>query len=134
MINGFPFKANQLTLAFTVNNQLRFQNGWSAELSGSYTSRNRDEGQAIFSPAGQVAAGIAKSLLNNKASIKLNVRDIFYTQNPKEIQNFQNVQSSVRLSRDTRVITIAFVWRFGMQAKSKTAASTTDEQKRVQLN
>jgi outer membrane receptor protein involved in Fe transport len=134
-INGYPFNAKQLTLSLNVNNQFSFAKGWSAELSGNYTSRNRDEGQAIILPAGQVSAGIAKQLLNNKASIKFNVRDIFYTQNPKEIQNFQDVQSTLKISRDTRLFNIAFVYRFGATLKSKPASSLpTDEQQRVKLN
>ena len=134
-INGYPFNAKQLTLSLNVNNQFSFTNGWSAELSGNYTSRNRNEGQAILLPAGQVSAGIAKQLLNNKASIKFNVRDIFYTQNPKEIQNFQDVQSTLKISRDTRVFNIAFVYRFGASLKSKPASTLpTDEQQRVKIN
>jgi hypothetical protein len=134
-INGSPFNAEQLTLSLNVNNQFSFEKGWSAELSGNYTSRNRDEGQAIILPAGQVSAGIAKQLLNNKASIKFNVRDIFYTQNPKEIQNFQDVQSTLKITRDTRVFNIAFVYRLGAALKSKPASSLpTDEQQRVKLN
>jgi iron complex outermembrane receptor protein len=134
-INGYPFNAKQLTLSFNVNNQFSFTNGWSAELSGNYTSRNRDEGQAIIIPFGQVSAGIAKQLLNNKASIKFNVRDIFYTQNPKEIQNFQDVLSTLKISRDTRVFNIAFVYRFGATIKSKPVSSLpTDEQQRVKVN
>ena len=134
-INGYPLNAKQLALSLNVNNQFSFTNGWSAELSGNYTSRNRDEGQAITLPAGQVSAGIAKQLLNNKASIKVNIRDIFYTQNPKEIQNFQDVQSTLRISRDTRVFNVAFVYRFGAAVKSKpTNSLPTDEQQRVKVN
>ncbi len=134
-INGYSFNAKQLTLSLNINNQFSFSNGWSAELSGNYTSRNRNEGQAIVLPFGQVSAGIAKQLLNNKASIKFNVRDIFYTQNPKEIQNFQDVQSTLKISKDTRVFNIAFVYRFGASIKSKPASSLpTDEQQRVKLN
>lgn len=134
-INGYPFTAKQLTLSLNLNNQFSFAKGWSAELSGNYTSRNRDEGQAIVLPAGQLSAGISKQLLNNKASIRFNVRDIFYTQNPKEIQNFQDVQSTLKISRDTRVFNIAFLYRFGASQKSKPASSLpTDEQQRVKLN
>ena len=134
-INGYPFNAKQLALSLNVNNQFSFTKGWSAELSGNYISRNRNEGQAIMLPAGQVSTGIAKQLLNNKASIKFNIRDIFYTQNPNEIQNFQDVQSTLKISRDTRVFNIAFVYRFGANLKSKPASSSsTDEQKRVKIN
>jgi iron complex outermembrane recepter protein len=132
-VNGYPLNAKQLTLELNINNQFSFQKGWSAELSGIYASRNRDEGQAISLPIGQISAGISKQLLNNKASIKFNVRDIFYTQTIREIQNFQDVQSSIQRARDTRVFNIAFVYRFGKQSKPKINPAT-DEQKRIQVN
>jgi iron complex outermembrane receptor protein len=132
-VNGYALNAKQLTLELNINNQFSFQKGWAAELSGTYASRNRDEGQAISLPIGQLSAGISKQLLNNKASIKFNVKDLFYTQKINEIQNFQDVQSTLHIARDTRVFNIAFVYRFGVQSKSKTIQAT-DEQKRVQLN
>jgi iron complex outermembrane receptor protein len=132
-VNGYTLNAKQLTLELNINNQFSFQKGWAGELSGTYSTRNRDEGQAISLPVGQVSAGISKQLLNNKASIKLNVRDLFYTQKINEIQNFQNVQSTLKINRDTRVFNIAFVYRFGVQAKAK-PSQATDEQKRIQLN
>jgi len=132
-VNGYPLDAKQLTLELNINNQFSFQKGWSSELSGTYATKNRDEGQAVSLPIGQVSAGVSKQLLNNKASIKFNVRDIFYTQKIREIQNFQDVQSTVNRSRDTRVFNIAFVFRFGAQSKPK-MSQATDEQKRIQLN
>ena len=132
-VNGYPINAKQLTLELNVNNQFNFQKGWSGELSGVYATRNRDEGQAISLPIGQVSAGISKQLLNNKATLKFNIKDIFYTQTIKEIQNFQDVQSTVNRSRDSRVFNFAFVYRFGTQSKSK-ASQATDEQKRIQVN
>ena len=132
-VNGYPLNSKQLTLELNINNQFNFQKGWAAELSGLYTTRNRDEGQALSLPIGQVSAGLSKQLLNNKASIKFNVRDIFYTQIIREFQNFQDVQSTMERARDTRVLNIAFIYRFGKQSKPKTN-QTTDEQKRIQLN
>ena len=132
-VNGYPLNANQPTLELSVNNQFSFQKGWSGELSGKYSTRTRDEGQAISLPFGQVSAGISKQLFKNKASIKLNVRDIFLTQKINEIQNFQDVQSTLHIMRDTRVLNVAFVYRFGVQSKSK-QSQVTDEQKRIQLN
>lgn len=133
-ISGLPFTASQLTFEANVTNQFTFKNGWAAELSGNYTTKSRDEGQALVLAAGQVSAGLSKQILNNKGSIKLNVRDIFFTQNPREIQNFQDIQSTLRFTRDTRVVNIAFVYRFGIQPKQKAGSTPTDEQKRIQLN
>ena len=133
IINGLSFKASQMTLSLNMNNQFSLPNGWAAEISGSYTSRNRDEGQAIVLPAGQLSFGVSKQLFNKQASLKFNVRDIFYTQNPKEIQNFQDVQSTLQISRDTRVFNLAFVYKFGATTKAKSSnVKPTDEQKRVQ--
>ncbi len=135
MISGYKLDTNQVTFSINVNNQFSFLKNWAAEISGNYTSRNRSEGQSINLPTGQVSVGISKQFLNNEASLKLNFRDIFYTSNPREIQNFQNVQSNLKIIRDSRVISVAFVYRFGSPIKLKPKNNTTtDEQKRIQLN
>lgn len=130
---GYPLNGKQLTFELNINNHFNFKGGWSAELSGVYATRNREEGQAIALPIGQVSAGISKQLLNNKASLKFNIRDIFYTQTIREIQDFQDVQSTIARARDTRVFNIAFVYRLGKQLKPK-ANQQTEEQKRIQVN
>ncbi len=132
-IAGYSLNAKQVALSLNINNQFSFQHGLSAELSGTYTTKDRDEGQALSLPIGQVSAGISKSLLNNKASLKFNIRDIFYTNIIRETQNFQDVQSTISRSRDSQVFNIAFVWRFGMQSKPK-AIQQTEEQNRIKVN
>jgi iron complex outermembrane receptor protein len=132
MINGYPLKANQMTISLNMNNQFSFSNGWTAELSGFYLGKNRNEGQAVALPSGQLSTGISKKLLNDKASLKLSFKDIFYTQNPKEIQNFQQIQSTLIRNMDTRVVTLAFVYRFGNSTKPKPSKTEpTEEQERV---
>lgn len=134
-INGDPFNASAVTLNINVNNQLTFRRHWAAELSGMYLSHNRGEGQAIALPAGQISAGISRQLFNNKGNLKLNVRDIFYTQNQREIQNFQDVRSTLKINRDTRVVNVAFIYRFGSPVKSKSLKNPSlEEQERVRLN
>lgn len=131
-INGIPLKVEQWTLALSSNNQFTLANGWTAELSGSYEGRNRNEGQAIILPSGQISVGFSKNLFNDRASLKFNVRDIFYDMNPIEIQNFQNVFSTIHIRRDTRVATVAFTYRFGDAQSSKSRKSEPlEEQKRV---
>lgn len=130
---GSTLRAKQLALSMRINNQFNFMNGWLGEISGSYTSRDREEGQAISLPIGQISIGVSKSFLNNKANIKFNIRDLFYTNTIREIQNFQDVQSNINRYRDSRVLNLALVWRFGMQTKSK-QTQLTEEQKRIQMN
>ena len=63
-----------------------------------------------------------------------NLRDVFHSQVSREIQNFQNVVSTVRFTRDTRVANVSFVYRFGTPVKGaaqKAKSSADDEKNRV---
>ena len=124
-------------LMVNVNNQFRFQKGWTAEISGWYRSRGA-EGQMMLDPMGQLNAGVTKQILKGKSTLKLNMRDILYTQVVTGNINFQNTQAFFRNARDTRVITLSFVYRFGKQIKGaqqgKKTGGAGEEQSRVKLN
>lgn len=135
-IADLPFRASAFSLNLNVLNQFTLGNGWAAEVSGFYNGRNRDEGQAIVRSMGQLSLGLSKQLWNNRASLVLNVRDVFHTQINREIQNFQNVVSTLKIERDTRVANLAFTYRFGQTIKgssSKVKTSADDETQRVKL-
>jgi hypothetical protein len=100
------------------SNQLRFKKGWSAELSGFYTSKSQNDIQEFVDPAGQVSVGAAKTILKNKGTIRLAARDIFYTQWMKGLTHFTLANEYFKLTRDTRVVTISFSYRFGKAFKA----------------
>jgi outer membrane receptor protein involved in Fe transport len=120
-----------------INNQFKFKKGWSAELSGFYNSKSID-GQFAIQPFGQVAAGVSKNVLNDKGSVRLNVRDIFFTQIIDGEISYQNVLEHFRQSRDSRVMNVSFTYRFGKtfkdNARRKNGGSATEEQQRVGVN
>ena len=133
-IAGYPFNASALSLNLNLTNQFTLGNGWAAEVSGFYHGRNRDEGQAIARSISQVSLGLSKQLLEKRASLVFNLRDVFHSQVSREIQNFQNVVSTVRFTRDTRVANVSFVYRFGTPVKGaaqKAKSSADDEKNRV---
>jgi Outer membrane receptor proteins, mostly Fe transport len=117
-----------------MNNQFNFKKGWGAELSGWYRTRG-PEGQIILMPFGQLSAGVSKQVLKGKGTVKLNIRDIFYTQQPHGDINFKNTEARFRNSRDTRVGNITFTYRFGKPLKNGNGqhkkGSAGDEQNRV---
>ena len=118
-----------------INNQLKFQKGWSAELSGWYRTKGV-EGQIIINPLAQVSAGVSKLILKDKGTLKVNVRDIFYTQQPEGHINFQNTEAYFKNKRDSRVVNFTFVYRFGKPIKgqqSKKSGGASDEQSRVKV-
>jgi hypothetical protein len=124
------------TLNLNINNQLKFKNGWGAEVSGWYMSKGVD-GQILLQPMGQLAAGISKQVLKGKGSVKVNVRDILYTQIPHGDINFKETEARFRNTRDTRVANITFTYRFGKPIKNTSGqrkkGGASDEQNRVNM-
>jgi len=127
-----PMTASLTQLNINMNNQFRLKNGWAMELSGFYNGKEQ-ELQEITDPSGQVAAGVSKQLLNNKATLKFSVRDIFYTQWMKGNTTFEHATEYFKLVRDTRVANIAFTWRFGKTFKDnrRSNGGASEESKRM---
>ena len=120
---------------FTANmsNQIKFDKGWSAEVSGFYRSRGI-EGQIIINPMWRLDAGVQKQILKKKATLKLSVRDIFKSQNFSGGVNYQDIDAIIKNTRDTRIASLTFSYRFGKpmqnQQRKKTGGAS-DEQNRV---
>lgn len=101
----------------SIVNQFRFSKGWSAELSGNYYSKSQQDIQEIVLPTGMVSAGVSKQVLKNKGTLKLTVRDIFYNQRMAGDTYFEQAHEYFKITRDTRVCSISFSYRFGKQNK-----------------
>jgi outer membrane receptor protein involved in Fe transport len=116
VLNGEMVHVNAGNFVVNINNQFKFNKGWSAELSGFYRTKGI-EGQIIIEPMGQLNAGLQKQVLKNKGTMKLNIRDMFYTMQTDGEINFQNTEASFHQERDSRVVTISFGYRFGKPIK-----------------
>lgn len=129
---GAEINISRANVFAKINNQFRFNKGWSAELSGWYSGR-QVEGQIDLQPMGRVDAAIGKQILNNKGSIKLSVRDLLYTSQVRGKMSFNDTDASFRNTRDLRVVSINFSYRFGKQMNNNNQRkrSTSEEQNRV---
>lgn len=135
-IKGFvwnTYNADISQVTMNLNNQFHFKKGWDAELSGFYISRNQNDLQEVLDPTGQVAAGVSKQVLKSKGTFKLTVRDIFYTQAMQGLTSFKEAQEYFKLTRDSRVATLSFTYRFGKMAKAagRRSGGAADEIQRV---
>jgi iron complex outermembrane recepter protein len=121
------------SLLMNLNNQFNFKRGWSAELSGFYHTK-AVEGQIAVDPGGQASAAVSKKLFKDKASLKLGIRDIFYTgQNSGHI-DFQQTEASFRSIHDSRQVSISLNYRFGKPVKNsprRRNSGADEEQNRV---
>ena len=121
---------------FNVNNQFKFNKGWGAELSGFYRTKGV-EGQIQINPLGQASVGATKQVLKGKGTLRLTVRDIFYTNWVTGNIKFQRTEAYFENRRDSRVASISFTYRFGKPIKgpqvNKKNGGATDEQNRVKV-
>jgi iron complex outermembrane receptor protein len=117
-----------------MTNMFRFSKGWSAELSGWYRTRGI-EGQVFIQPMGQTSAAIAKQIMKEKASLKMGLRDIFYTQQAKGTIDFQETEATFHNTRDSRQLSLTFTYRFGKTVQgsqnSRHSGGADDESNRL---
>jgi len=120
-------------LNMSMNNQFRFSPVYTAELSGFYTTRARNDLQEILLPTGQLSVGVSRPVLQKKGTIKLSARDIFFTQAMEGYTDFPGAEEYFILRRDSRVFNLAFTWRFGKPLKTarRVSGSAGDEIQRV---
>ncbi len=120
-------------LNISMNNQFRLGTVYTGEISGFYTTKARNDLQELLSPTGQLSAGVARSVLKKKATLKLSVRDIFYTQAMEGNTDFPDATEYFILRRDSRVVNLSFTWRFGKPLKTtrRTSGGAADEIQRV---
>ncbi len=135
ILYGEELNASATTFLFNVTNQLKFKKGWGGEVSGFYRSKGI-EGQVLVDPMGQASAAITKQIFHEKGSLKLGIRDIFYTQQVKGYINFQQTEATFHNMRDSRQVSVSFTWRFGKMIKDAQQrrhgdGGASDEQSRV---
>ncbi len=133
LLYGEVVDVNATNYLVNINNQFTFKKGWSAELSGFYRSRGV-EGQIEILNMGQLNAGVQKQVLKKKGTLKLTVRDILLTMVPEGNINFQNTEAYFKNSRDSRVATLSFNYRFGKPIKglkNRKSGGAGDEQNRI---
>jgi iron complex outermembrane recepter protein len=134
IVNGDQISIGATTLQLNLTNQFKFNKGWSAELSGFYTSP-LTEGVFQIRSFGQVGAGVSKQVFNGKGTFRLSARDIFLTQKIKGTSRFSNIDAAFQQRRDSRQVALGFTYRFSKgkisnNQKRKTGGAD-DEKNRV---
>ncbi|SHN08588.1 TonB-dependent receptor domain-containing protein [Mucilaginibacter sp. OK098] len=105
----------------------------SAVLSGEYESPNFygiSQNKARY----WVNAGIGTQLFNKRGSLRLNVTDIFNTQQDRGSINYQNLNFIVTDKKESQVARLTFTYHFGKASVKAVAAHRTgneEEQKRI---
>lgn len=117
----------------SINNQFKAGQLYTLELSGFYTGRARNDLQELLYPTGQLSIGVARPVFNKKGTLRLSVRDLFFTQAMEGLTNFPGAEEYFLLKRDTRVVNLGLSYRFGKPLKTtrRNQGSAKDEMDRV---
>ncbi len=113
---GEELDVNAIQGMGNMTNMFKFKHGWSAELSGWYRTSGI-EGQIYIQPMGQTSTAIAKQIMKEKGTLKLGLRDIFYTQQVRGTIDFQQTEATFHNTRDSRQLSLTFTYRFGHAVK-----------------
>jgi iron complex outermembrane receptor protein len=118
------------TCQFTLHPQ------WSAELAGSYQT-HIFSGQFITIPVWTMRAGISHRILKGNGTVRLNVSDIAYSNQPGgEIIGIAQSKADWLSYLDSRVVTLNFSYRFskGKTHEARQSGASDTERGRVRAS
>jgi hypothetical protein len=133
IINNDYTEIGATTGQFNIANQFKFGKGWSAELSGFYTTP-LVEGVFKIQDFGALNAGIGKQVMKGKGNIRVSARDILYTQKINGTSKFSNIDAAFQQQRESRVVNVNFTYRFGkgkVNGQKRKTGGASEEQSRV---
>lgn len=124
-VEGPAFNAN-------MQNQFTLPKGWSMELSGYFNSK-AIYGTIVGLSQGSVNFGVAKKMMKDKGTLKLNFRDFLGLQQWSGYSRYQNVDVTIHNRWDSRVVNLSFTYRFakGQKTEQRNNGGAGDEQSRV---
>lgn len=115
-----------------TNNSFTFKKGWSAELNANFNSGGQ-YGFMVLDPRWGVGAGVQKTILDKKGTVRFNISDIFWTNLPRAVVSFNNYVEKWHAFRESRVANLSFTYRFGNNkvqgARRRTTASEEERQR-----
>lgn len=131
-----PVKLSFTTFTGNINNSFNLGSGWNAELSGWYRSQGL-EGLLVIKDMGAVNIGLSKQVMKKKGSLKLGLRDVFFTQKMRGYARYSDVDVDIASRRDSRQVNFSFTYRFGksnIKPERRRSSSADDEASRVKSN
>ncbi|TWI85207.1 outer membrane receptor protein involved in Fe transport [Lacibacter cauensis] len=134
IVNNTQVTMGATTAMFNGSLAYKFKKGLTTEVSGFYRTAGVD-GVFRIGGFGMMNLGASVPVFKTKGTIRLNVRDVLWSQRIKGESKFGNIDAQFQNYRDSRVATITFTYRI---AKGKVNGNTrrkssaaADEQNRV---
>ena len=133
LVNNELVSINAATLMLNGSQQFKLGKTLTAEVSGWYRTAGI-EGVIKAGQMGGLNLGFSQPVLKDKGSLRLNIRDVLYSQQFRGTAKYGNVDAKFQERSDSRVVTIGFTYRFSkgkVGGVKRRAGSASDEQDRV---
>jgi iron complex outermembrane recepter protein len=133
VINNSYTTIGATTAIFNTSTSYKFKNGIITEVNGFYRTAGV-EGIFRISALGAVNFGASIPLLKNKATLRLSVRDFFWTQKAFGKVRFGTIDTKFQMIPDSRTIGLNFSYRLSkgkLTTGKRKAGGAGDEQNRV---
>jgi iron complex outermembrane recepter protein len=111
-VDGVNYKKGKPGWQLNVSNEIILPKNFTAEINGQYTS-SLLWGVFQLKDQGSIDFGLKKSFWDNKASLKVGVSDLLYTDITRVKVQFENQDFSFKQLNDTRRVRLTFTYNFG---------------------
>ncbi|PYF68412.1 TonB-dependent receptor [Pedobacter nutrimenti] len=112
ILDGQPLLSKGSNWSLSLGQQFNWKDGWTAEIMSNYNSA-QVYAQFVQKENWYVHAGVGKKVFNNRGSVKLNARDVFYTRvDRQDFTGIHGISGYSSRKWDTRNITLALAYRF----------------------
>jgi hypothetical protein len=122
------------SFTFYAQQSARFGKGWTGEMSGFYSAPSIWQGTFKSKQMWGIDAGLQKTVLKNKGTVKVAVSDIFKTMKWQGTSNFANQYIRAGGGWESRMLKLSFSYRFGsneVKAARQRKVGLEEETKRV---
>jgi outer membrane receptor protein involved in Fe transport len=137
LVNGDFVRLGRTTMILNASNSYRFGKDWTTEISGFYRTAGY-EGVFHIQALGELNFGVSKPVLKGKGTLRLNVRDILWTQRGQGEIKYGMVHANFQQRRDSRSVGMTFTYRFSKGKINgntrRKASGAADEQNRVKAS
>lgn len=134
IVNNTYVTVKGTTAMFNASASYKFKKGWNTEISGFYRTAT-PEGVFRIGSFGTINLGVSKTLLKEKATLRLNVRDVLWSQRFKGNIQYGAVNTQFQQYGDSRVASLTFTYRLSKgkvnSNNRRKAGGAGDEQNRV---
>lgn len=124
----------QLASRLSVQQQFKLPYRFTAEVSGSFTSKRLTGANEISRAVSQVNLGLQKSFLNNKATLRLAFSDIYKGSQSRSVQQFEGFYLSSYGYYESRQLRLNFTYKFAdssVKGPRTRSSALENEQERI---